>query len=351
MLTVAIIPFVALALAFLLGVAGLVLVGIWHAIRAGQAQVAKSPDFAALPSSGAPTSSKSIEPAKLPSSRAVTSVEGEDLRRTPVRIAALERQLSDALNRADQQSDHLKARRGRIADKEDRAELLVRYDEDVTLLARRTESMRRVMALLWRTRAILELRAHIALSARKRPNLSHLPEGDDIPTGKLEAAAQAYDNASDAVREFVTWLDERVTDVRHAVPRVPDLATADENDRQMVQDELTRVVGTYTDLGARMDRLADTLAYLADRCRTRSVVVAGEVTLDAGTGAEGLLSEVAEALEGLQEMSRLGDRQLADSALDSLAEDISQLERAGMDAQAAAEAELEVARLLERVRA
>ncbi|MBO85836.1 MAG: hypothetical protein CL927_10780, partial [Deltaproteobacteria bacterium] len=99
----------------------------------------------------------------------------------------------------------------------------------------------------------------------------------------------------------------------------------------------------------RMDRLADTLGYLADRCRTRAVVAGSEVQLEAGAGTEGLLSEVADALSGLQEMARIGDQQLAESALDNLAEDISQLERAGLNARAAAEAELEIARLLEHV--
>ena len=170
-----------------------------------------------------------------------------------------------------------------------------------------------------------------------------------MPKQRLDLAAEQYDQASEAVRSFVGYIDERASDLKLAIPRIPDGADVDEQDKAMVAAEQQRTAETYTALQRRMDRLADTLGYLADRCRTRAVVAGSEVQLEAGAGTEGLLSEVADALSGLQEMSRIGDQQLAESALDNLAEDISQLERAGLNARAAAEAELEIARLLEHV--
>jgi hypothetical protein len=341
--------FLLLAVAFVVGVVGL---GVFAAISvARKLGVLEGDGRLTLPGtkagSGRPaiTAPASDGPKRGRQSRPDPD---EEIRSTPRRLGQLERQLGDALERADQQASHLRDRRRRIEDKQDRTELVARYDEDVELLGRRAQNMRRVMALLWRTRAILELRAHIAISARRRPDLAHLPDGE-VPKADLEAAADAYDRASEAVRQFVSYIDERSTDLRMAVPHVPEAASVDDDDRSMVDAEQVETAGTYTALQDRMDRLADTLGYLADRCRTRAVVAGSEVHLEAGAGTEGLLSEVAEALSGLQEMSRIGDQQLAESALDNLAEDISQLERAGLNARAAAEAELEIARLLEHV--
>lgn len=355
MFVVAAIPlFVLLAVGFVVGVIGLGVLAVVSAARLAQNQLA-GPNPGSVPrvSAGEATTER-VTPAPASGStrsqprRTPSADPDEALRSTPIRLGQLERQLAEALERADQQADHLRDRRRRIEEKDDRAELLARYDEDVDLLGRRAENMRRVMALLWRTRAILELRAHIAISARRRPDLAHLPDGE-VPKAQLEAAAVTYDAAADSVRAFVAFIGERATDLQHAIPRVPEVAAVDDEDREMVAAEQASTAETYTVLESRMDRLADTLSYLADRCRTRAVVAGAEVHLEAGAGTEGLLSEVADALTGLQEMARLGDQQLAESALDNLAEDISQLERAGLDARAAAEAELEIARLLETV--
>lgn len=348
MLVVGALPlFLLLALAFFVGVVGLGVLGV-VAIARRAGVIEGGSNGPRLERSGAATGTGQVGGAvEQPSSEPVADPDDE-LRGTPLRLAQLERQLSDALKRADLQAGHLRDRRRRIEDKEDRGELLARYDEDVQLLARRAKNMRRVMALLWRTRAVLELRAHIAISARRRPDLAHLPEGE-VPKERLDGAAEQYDQASEAVRAFVAYIDERASDLKLAIPFIPDGADVDDEDEAMVTAEQQRTAETYTALQRRMDRLADTLGYLADRCRTRAVVAGSEVQLEAGAGTEGLLSEVADALSGLQEMSRIGDQQLAESALDNLAEDISQLERAGLNARAAAEAELEIARLLEHV--
>jgi len=355
MLVVAALPlFVLLAAMFLVGVAGLGVLGVIAVIQAGRDQIEGKPKSPRLSEADLYEDhlTEDVVPVPTahtgPSGQAAVPADGSDLRHTPRRLAQLEDQLGQALVRAEQQADHLRDRRRRIEGKEDRAELLARYDEDIVLLGRRGVNMRRVMALLWRTRAILELRAHLALTARQRPDLAHLPEGE-VPKQSLETTAADYDNAADAVRSFVAHISERVADLTLAIPRIPDEADVDEDDRKMVTDEQSHTAETYASLQDRMDRLADTLSYLADRCRTRAVVAGSEVQFEAGAGTEGLLSEVTEALSGLQEMANLGDQQLADSALDNLAEDITQLERAGLDARAAAEAELEIARLLERV--
>ena len=351
MLVVGALPlFVLLALAFVAGVVGLGVLGaITLARKVGGLDVGPSGPLLGRSAGGVNgTDGAAAGPAATGTVDRRKRDPDDELRATPLRLAQLERQLGEALKRADLQAAHLRDRRRRIEDKENRGELLARYDEDMELLARRAQNMRRVMALLWRTRAILELRAHIAISARRRPDLAHLPEGE-VAKDRLERAAGEYDRAADAVRNFVAYIDERSSDLKLAVPFLPEGASVEDDDETMVTAEQGRTAETYTALQDRMDRLADTLGYLADRCRTRAVVAGSEVQLEAGAGTEGLLSEVADALSGLQEMARIGDQQLAESALDNLAEDISQLERAGLNARAAAEAELEIARLLEHV--
>ncbi len=272
---------------------------------------------------------------------------GADLLRYPDRLGELEARLVASHDAARAQADHLRVRGQKVGAKEDRDALAVRYAGDAAALDPRADGMRRVMGLVWRTRAVLLLRAHVAVTARARPRLESLPEGD-IPVAELPAAAEAYERAAACVRDFVVSIEGRLADLSVAVPRPPAQAEIGDDDRRLVDDELRRARETYTDLQNRMDRLADTLSYLADRCLTREVVEAARVGVDGAPGTADLVDEVAEALRPLEGLTELGDPQLADSAMDTLAADTSQEEAAAEVARAAADAELEVARLLEQ---
>lgn len=273
--------------------------------------------------------------------------EGSDLLRYPARLGELSRRLEQSHAAVREQLDRLASHRAGIAGKDDRAELVARYDEDTAILGKRAESMCRVLTLVWRTRATLRMRAHVAITARQRPELQGLPEGE-VAVRDLALAAEAYERAAGEVRAFVELVDRRSGQLDAAVPRLPELALTLPEDREQVDQELARARDTYTELRDRMDRLADTLGYLADRCRTRHVVVDAPAGMDAELGGEQVFEEVNGALLELQDLAELGDRHLADAAMDNLAEDISQLERAGLEAQAEADANLEIARLLEQ---
>ena len=150
------------------------------------------------------------------------------------------------------------------------------------------------------------------------------------------------------MREFVAHVETRTADLSVTVPGAPRFAELAEEDHRMIDEEKQRARATYADLGNRMDRLADTLSYLADRCRTRQVVEAARVGVEGAPGTADLMDDVGDALRALEGLAEIGDQQLADSAMDNLAEDISQLEQAGLEAQAEADAALEVGRLLDQ---
>ena len=272
---------------------------------------------------------------------------GEDLLSYPDRLAQLEARLVDSHAAAAEQAEHLRSRGERVAAKDDRSELVERYTADAAALATRSESMRRVMALVWRTRAVLLVRAHVAITARARPRLEGLPAGE-VQLDDLPAAAETYERAAEGVREFVAHVETRTADLSVTVPGAPRFAELAEEDHRMIDEEKQRARATYADLGNRMDRLADTLSYLADRCRTRQVVEAARVGVEGAPGTADLMDDVGDALRALEGLAEIGDQQLADSAMDNLAEDISQLEQAGLEAQAEADAALEVGRLLDQ---
>ncbi len=273
--------------------------------------------------------------------------EKDDLRRYPRELELLEDQLGNSLGAVRAQRTHLDERFRTISQKEGRAELAARYAEDLELLERREAGMRRVLGLVWKARALLTLRAHLAESARARPELGPLPAVDD-PKTDLVAAAGQYGMATQRVRAFLIKLGERARYVAEEVPAPPQHAEILPETRAEVEAELSRVNAIYGSWEASLDRLADTLDYLTERCRTRRVVQGSAPALAAAAGGEALMSEVERALGRLQELADTGDRRLADLAVRNLAEDISQLERAGLEAQAEAEAAIEVARLLEQ---
>ena len=287
-------------------------------------------------------------PSAGPSARRPSGfAEGKDLLRYPARLGDLESRLSAALSEAESQATHLRLRGERVASKDPTSELVGRYLHDAGLLEERAQSMRRVLALVWRTRALLSIRAHVAITARARPDLSSLP-GAALGSGQLAQAADAYEASADRVRSFVSAVEGRLADLRFAVPSPPAEAAVGEEDHRVVEEERARAERTYSSLQTQMDQLADTLGYLADRCLTRQVVEHSNHGVDGLEGSEGLFEEVAQALKGLGDLAQLTDETLADSAMDNLVEDISQLEQAGLDAQAEADAALEVEKLLEQ---
>lgn len=333
--------FIGLLLAFFAGSAGLL---VWAAVALPAAirrrRVASRPQAPAL---GVGASGPGGRP--LPGTPAYA--DGADLQRYPTRLEELEDRLRSSHAEAVEQSEHLQARGERVAAKSDRDALVERYAADSRMLSERAARMRRVLGTVWRTRVILGLRAHVAVTARARPDLSNLPEGE-IPPERLDAAALRYEVASEAVHAYVIHIETRLADLSAAVPAPPAEAEVTAEDRAAVDDEHARARRTYGDLQNRMDRLADTLSYLSDRCTTRQVVHHTSQGVDGLEGSEGLLDEVSAALGALSALAEFGDRQLADTAMDNLAEDIGQLEQDGLDVKAEADAALEIARLLEQ---
>ncbi len=333
--------YLVLLVAFVLGVIGL---GVYAALELPRLLSSNGKQPQRLGASGAV---RAPRPSLLGGSRRADWLSGNDLLHYPSRLAELEVKLETSHRAVNDQIEYLRIQRDKISAKEDRDELAARYEDDAQMLDRRAERMRRVMGLVWRTRAVLLLRAHVAITARHRPQVEQLPEGTIPPEG-LERAATAYENSASAVREFVRQIMERTADLGLTVPPPGKASEVTEEDHASVDAELARARVTYEELNGQMDRLADTLAYLSDRCRTRQVVEGAPAGLVAEPGTEGLVDEVNTALSALNDLADLGDRQLADTAMDNLAEDISQLERAGLEAQAEADAALEVARLLEQ---
>ena len=279
--------------------------------------------------------------------RSVRRATGDGLLRYPRRLAELERQLVAGIDEGTLQVAHLEVRATEVAAKEGRGDLASRYTHDVELVKKRVASMRRVLGLVWKTRAVLSLRAHLAVTAQGRPALVGFPDPAHLDRD-LDRSARAYDAAAADVRAFTRTVERRANELVDAIPEVPASAEVPVLAEGEVDRELDAVRKLYADLQQRMDSLGDTFEYLADSCRTRKVVTGGPQGIDVEPGGEALMEEVSQALAALQEMSEVGDQHLADAAVENLAEDIGQLEKVGLDAQAEAEAALEVERLLDQ---
>jgi hypothetical protein len=277
---------------------------------------------------------------------------GEDLKTYPRRLLELERSLERVLESARGQRTHLEGKQREMSAKEGRDDLVQRYTEDIDALDARMAAMRRVLGTVWKTRAILHLRVHLAIVARQRPELDHLPQPLDVQAGELESAAAAYTSARVRVRAFLARVGEGLEDLDRVAPPPPLEATLEDEDRRAVEVELTEVRATLTGLASKMDKLSDDLEYLADRFRTQRVVEGAPLELDLDPGANKVLLEVAGALGQLEQLSAVGDKGLAEAAVDSLTEDIQDLERGGgMDLKAEADAHKEVEKLLQQFRA
>lgn len=277
----------------------------------------------------------------------------DDLYACPRSLDQLDERMGDRLRAVAAQADVLRSRREEMAQKGGREELAKKYGEDVTMLNRRAASMRRVRGLVWKTRAILLLRAHLAQTARRRPVLGALPPLDPAPAGaaRLKEASSRYHTAAIAVRNYLELVEARALALPAQVPPEPMDAEIDAPIRGAVTAAVTEQEDAYAALAEEMDRLADNLTWLADHCASLAVVEsANEPSVRAPGGVDGgpaeLVREIEDAMSAVAGLARAVDPALADAAVAHLAEDISQLEEAGLEAQAEAEAAIEVSRLL-----
>jgi hypothetical protein len=277
-----------------------------------------------------------------------------DLMAYPARLAELEAALAGRHAAAQEQRALMEARRAEVANKPGREELARKYEADEALLVRRAAGMRHVLGVVYRTRAVLLLRVHLAVTARRRPALNDLPR--PAPTGgpsaslDLAAAASRYHDAAEAVRAYVGVIEARAAEVAALVPAPDPAAELDDAQHTSIAAERDAVTAAYAALRDRMDHLADNLTFLGDHHATRRVVDGGAELPAGGLGAPSrLMDEVAAALAGLDDLAGRVDPAVVDSAVDQLADEIGRLEAAGLEAQADTDAHLEVERLLGRM--
>jgi hypothetical protein len=268
-----------------------------------------------------------------------------DLLAYPRRLEELEEQLIERHRAVQQQVQVIGARRDEVSAKGGRDDLARKYDADVAMLERRAEGMRRVMGLVWKTRALLLLRVHLAVTARRRPALAKLPAPGDRAV-HLADATSAYHEAATAVRFYLDLVDERAREVDGVVPEPPPSADIDAVAHEAVDRERAGLRDAYRELRDRMDHLADNLTFLGDHFASLAVVDSSPDELRAGSGPAHLLEEVGAAIAGLAELAGKVDPSVVDSAVTHLAREITHLEEAGLEAEAEAEAHLEVERLL-----
>jgi len=270
-----------------------------------------------------------------------------DLMRYPHRLRMLEAELESARAAALEQAEHLAEKRADLASKPGRDELVARYEEDERLLHGRAESTERVLGTVWRTRAVLLMRVHLAQAAKQRPELDHLPDPDSVQAAHLGQTAALYSSGAIQVRAFVAVLDERLRTLPDVAPRPSGHARVDDEDRGEVERERAAVSDRLVALRARMDELADSLGYVGDRLRTQHLVEGQRGRLQVTPEAGDLLDQVSQAVDQLDQLAAVGERGLASVAVAALVEDIGDLEQAGLEIDAEAEASREVERLLE----
>jgi len=307
----------------LVGAGALLVYGAAHKVR-------RMPGVRTLPAIGVPP-----EPV----------VPDDDLFACPRRLEELETRLAERHRAVADQETLLGERRANLAAKGSREDLARNYEQDQVLLGRRGASMRRVLAQVWKTRTILLLRARLAATARRRPDLGRLP--DPAAGGAdLRQASLRFHDAARRVHAYLARVDEDALRLAEGLPTQPPIEEIDAQVLAAVSAERDGVRQAYADLREDIDRLADNLTWLGDHCASRAVADAAPEPMDQMGGAARLLDEVEAALGAVSQLSRSVDPALANAALANLDEEISGLEKAGMEARAEAEAVLEVDRLL-----
>ena len=286
---------------------------------------------------------RSVHRKSLPPPKIVHSSENEDLQAYPRRLERLEGQLGERIEAVEEQEQVIVARLGDLAVKEGRQDLAKKYQQDVQLLTRRSQSMRRVLGQVWKTRSILLLRVHLAMTARQKPQLL-LPEKPEKVEPRRVSAS--FHTAAASVRQYQQEVEQRRMNLGSVLPLAPPLATL-EGLPMVVEQERLHTNRAYQELADQMDQLADNLTWLGDHFATLAVVAESPEGLPASEAAN-LLEEVERALDELDRLAGSVDPGTVEQAVEHIAQDISRLEVAGQEVSAEADASLEVENLLKR---
>lgn len=262
----------------------------------------------------------------------------------PTRLEGLELQLAERIRSVVQQRSLLLARLQELQGKPGREDLSRKYTQDAGMLERRMEGMRRVLGQVWKTRAVLLLRVHLATTARQKPQLEDLPDPEYRPVSA--DTTDYYHAAAAAVRRYLGAVDQQRGRLAATIPRPPVEGLVDAAIRETVEQEYSAVEQSYRQLRDQMDRLSDNLTWLGDHLATVRVVEDDGGSMAPEEGAARLLEEIGVAVEEVDRLARSVDPHLVDLAVDNLTEDISRLEKAGEEAAAEAAAALEVESLL-----
>lgn len=267
----------------------------------------------------------------------------DDLLNYPRRLAQLEGQLGERIVAVEDQAKVMQARLTELSGKEGRQGLTRKYQDDTQLLARRSEGMRRVLGQVWKTRAVLLLRVHLATTARHKPALDLPPTDHSLPPRR---ASETFHAAAGAIQNYLEEIQLRRQSLRAVLPAPPALAEVGDL-QDLVQQEYLSSDQAYQNLVLQMDQLSDNLTWLGDHFATMAVVVEGSEAVPEA-GASHLLTEVDKALDALEALATSVDSNTLDQAVDHLSQDISRLEIAGQEVSAEADAGIEVDRLLKR---
>jgi hypothetical protein len=289
-----------------------------------------------------------VRPMRLinPITRPAPLLAHSDLTAYPSRLEALELQLQEKIVLLDQQKTRLGTRLKELKGKGGRDDLTRKYTQDAMLLQNRQDSMRRILAQVWKTRSILLLRVHLAVTARQKPTLHTLPD-PEAPNLDPARATRAFLEAASAVRCYLEEVETRRQDLAQLLPEPPSIAENNPAILESIQQEARTTELAYARLQEQMDRLADNLTYLGDHFETLVVMAdpKDRMTREAGSAGK-LLDEVDAALSSLEALASSVDPSTMDAAVSHLKRDISLLEEAGQEAAAEADASLEVAALL-----
>lgn len=310
----------------IVGGIGTVLIGRWAKRRVKEIYTARKKSF----------------PAPKPS-HPIPISNDNDLLNYPRRLEQLEEQLGDRIIAIEDQARVMQTRLAELSGKDGRQGLTRKYQDDAQLLARRSEGMRRVLGQVWKTRAVLLLRVHLATTARHKPALDLPPTDHSLPPRQ---ASETFHVAAAAIQNYLEEIHLRRKNLKAVLPAPPALATL-EDLQEVVQQEYLASDQAYQNLLGQMDQLSDNLTWLGDHFATMAVVVEGSEAIPEA-GASHLFAEVDKALDALDALATSVDSNTLDQAVDHLSQDISRLEIAGQEVSAEADAGLEVDRLLKR---
>ena len=265
-------------------------------------------------------------------------IEENRVSKTLIKLNELENELKKSIVDHKKQLLHIEKQKSRLLQKEERSELIKRYQADCTVLINRVELQKKTLTTVWKSRALLQYKNHFREAVECHPPIQ-------IPDSLEDENDAFYQKGVMVLRDYLKKVHALRNELNESYPEPPSSLSVPEEVLLEIEQERLQTIENFDLLTKRIDGFIDQLLYVQDWRSTKNL--GRKLTIDEDE-LEDSLSQVSSSLEELHSLAKVENILEDDTLHDDLALQLQKLQLATEDMDARIHAEEEVEKMLRK---